>query len=427
MAITLKVNGNSGNEGFLIAPSGGKEFPMAVSLKTTDSTTVNATLVVVAPDGVKVKLSSTSVTIGPTGASVKITAQTSSKNAGDIKLQVKVGSTVKASCTLTSIRNVRIRFAGRFQARFATDGDFFNEKRGTTAGWTWALEGEPDFVPPGNTIPTQPGMAVGRVVRFQNAVAPRPHVAAIGVKVTAVEGEVGGVTLLSGKTVSFAAGDPIIGELVNLGPNTYLASNEPAPPGPQPFEHYGAGFEPMENFEIHIGTKFSGKPADLNDRPKANGFFQLSTAEKTRYGVVPLNTFSSQRKQALLTDYHNLSPAARTGTVAGRNLATRIGHLGGSSADGIPATQGTLPGGWSGKELYNGTINSAIQITPGSSRVMSYFQAFQSFLYSGTLLNFHSDELCGQFDGTLQPQTPLLLRQIETPVAQKIAGTLKKR
>jgi len=407
MAISLKVNGNSGNVGFLIAPTGGKEFSMGVALKSTDNTTVNATLVVVAPAGVTVKLSSTSVSIGPAGTSVKITAKTPSQSNGDIKLQVKVGASVKASCTLTSIKNVRVRFGGRFQARFATDGDFFNEKRGTTAGWTWALEGEPDFVPAGNTVPTAPGMAVGRVVRFQTAVAPRTHVAAIGVKVTAVEGDVGT------QTISFTAGDPIIGTVVNLGPNTYLAANEPIPAGPQPFETYGPGFEPMENFEIHIGTKFSGKPGTLNDRPKANGFFQLTTQEKTRYGVVALSTFATQRKQVLLTDYHNLSPAARTGTAAGRNLATRIGHLGGSAPDSIPATQATLSGGWSGKETYNGTINSAIQITPGSSRVMSYFKIFQSFLYSGTLLNFHSDELCGQFDGTLQPQTLLMLRQIE--------------
>jgi hypothetical protein len=407
MAITLKVNGNSGNEGFLIAPSGGKEFAMPVALKSTDHTTVNATLVVVAPAGVTVKLSNANVSIGPSGTSVKITAKTPSKSAGDIKLQVKVGKSVKASCTLTSIKNVRIRLTGRFQARFATDGDFFNEKRGTTAGWTWALEGEPDFVPATNNIPTQPGMAVGRVVRFQNAVAPRPHVAPIGVTVTAVEGDVGT------KTISFNAGDPIIGELVNLGPDTYLAANEPIPAGPQPFETYDPGFEPMENFEIHIGTKFSGKPATLNERPKANGFFQLTTQEKTRYGVIPLNQFATQRRDLLLADYHNLSPADRTGMVAGRNLATRIGHLGGSAPDNIPATQATLSGGWTGKETYNGTVNSAIQITPGSSRVMSYFQGFQSFLFSGTLLNFHSDELCGQFDGTLQPQTLLMLRQIE--------------
>ncbi|MDQ2920908.1 MAG: hypothetical protein M3R52_04745, partial [Acidobacteriota bacterium] len=263
MAISLKVNGNPGSEGFLIAPSGGTEFPMPVALKS-DSTTVNATLVVVAPAGVTVQLSRTSVTIGPTTTTVKIVAKSPSKKPGDITLQVKVGAKVKASCTLTSIKNARIRFGGRFQARFATDNDFFNHPRGTNLGSTWALEGEPDFVPSTNNVPTQPGMAVGRVVRFQNAVAPRPHVASIGVRVTAVEGNVGI------RTVSFKAGDPIIKEIVNLGPNTYLAANEPIPPGPQPFEHYGPGFEPMENFELHVGTKFAGKPADLNDRPKAN-------------------------------------------------------------------------------------------------------------------------------------------------------------
>jgi len=406
MAISLKINGNAGSTGFLLAPSGTHQFPTPVALKTTDGTTVNATLVVVAPSGVTVTLSQTSVSIGPSTKTVKITAASPSKKVGDITLQVKVGAQVKAQCVLTSISNAQIRFGGRFQARFATDGDFFNEPRGTSAGWMFALEGEPDFVPSTNNVPTQPGMAVGRVVRFQNPVMLRSHVAPIGVKVTAVEGRVGN------KTVSFTAGDPIIGQPCNLGPNTYLAANEPIPPGAQPFETYGPGFEPMENFEFHVGTSFSGKSATLNDRPKANGFFALTQAELTKYGVVPLNTFSSQRKQQLLTDYHNLSPAARTGTPAGRNLATRIGHLGGSVPDSIPATNGTLSFGWSGKETYNGDANNSIQITPGKSIVMAYFKTFAGFRFSGTLLNFHSDEQCGQVDGTLQPLTAMLLRQM---------------
>ena len=405
MAISIKVNGNPGNDGFLLAPFGTRELPMPVALKTTDGTTVNATLVVVAPAGVTVNLSQTSVTIGPTTKTVKITAKSPSKKVGDIKLQVKVGSRVRAECVLTSIAGARVRFGGRFQARFATDNDFFNEPRGTDAGWMFALEGEPDFVPSTNNVPTQPGMAVGRVVRFQNPVALRSHVAPIGVTITAVEGTVGN------KTVSFTAGDPIIGQLCNLGPNTYLAANEPIPPGAQPFESYPPGLEPMENFEFHIGTSFSGESATLNDRPKANGFFQLTPAELKKYGIVPLNTFDTQRKQVLLTDYHNLSPADRTGTPAGRNLATRIGHLGGSVPDGIPATNGTLTFGWSGQETYNGNANSAIQITPGKSVVMVYFKMFAGFRFSGMLLNFHSDEQCGQVDGTLEPLTAMLSRQ----------------
>src|ERR1044071_7936026 len=148
MAITLKVNGNSGNEGFLIAPSGGKEFAMPVALKSTDHTTVNATLVVVAPAGVTVKLSNTNVTIGPAGTTVKITAKTPSKSAGDIKLQVKVGKSVKASCTLTSIKNVRIRFTGRFQARFATDGDFLMRRAELTPAGPGFLKENPTLCPP---------------------------------------------------------------------------------------------------------------------------------------------------------------------------------------------------------------------------------------------------------------------------------------
>jgi len=413
MAISIIVNNSRSpkNAGFLLAPVGKKLFPTPVALKSTDATTVKATLAIQAPAGVAVELSETNVSIGPTATNIKITAKGRSKKAGDIKLLVKVKSQIKASFVLTAISDVSLHFAGRFQARFATDNDFFNEPRGTSAGWQFALEGEPDFVPSTNNIPTQPGMAVGRVVRFQNPVMLRTHVAPVGVKVTAVEGKIG-VGILTSKIVLFSVGDPIIGQPVDLGPNTFLSANSPAPPGPQPFEQFPPGFEPMENFELNIGNRFSGKPATLGDRPKANGFFQLTPTELTKYGVIPLNQFSSQRKTELLNDYHALSPADRTGTPAGRNLATRIAHLGGSPPDSIVAQNATLSAGWSGKEVYNGNINSSLQITPGNSIVMTYFKLSQAFRFSGTLLNFHSDEQCGQVDGTLQPLTPTLNRQM---------------
>lgn len=420
MGIKVTVNGSADPENFLIAPTrtGGfpptlpgstQEFPVSVGMKTDDGTTVQATLeVLAATSGVNAQLSKTNVSIGPTQTSVKLVAKTPSKKLGDLTLSVKVGGKVKASFKLTSIANPRLRFDGRFQARFATDGDFFNEPRGTSNGWTWALEGEPDFVPPTNNVPINAGMAVGRVLRFRNIVAPRPHVAPIGVTVIAVEGEVGG------KTVSFKSGDAIIGGTVELGPNTYLASNEPQNPAdPPPFESYGPGFEPVENFELHIKANtaaFSGKPASLNDRPKANGFFPLTAAEMTKFGIVPLTTFNTARKTALLNDYHALSPADQTGSLAGRNLATRISHLGGSAPDNIPPLQGTLTLGWSGKETYNGVINKSLLITPGKSILLTYFKLFKSFRYSHTLLNFHSDELCGRVEGTLTALTPALLR-----------------
>lgn len=405
MGIKLRINGSDGPEGFLIAPSGDQEFPACIGLRTDDGSEADATLEVTTAPGVTVELTATQVTVPAGGTSVDIVAKSASGARGDIKVEVKVGGNVEASLTLTSIPDPRIRFTGRFQARFATDGDFFNEPRGTNAGWTWALEGEPDFVPATNNVPTSPGMAVGRVVRFQNAVAPRPHVAPIGVEVTAIEGEVGG------NTVSFNTGDLVIGQQVSLGPNSYFASNEPQNPAdPPPFESYPAGFEVMENFELAIGDRFSGKPADLNDRPKANGFFPFTAAQLQQLGIIPLGQFNSQRKAALLADYQQLSPADRTGTAEGRNLATRISHLGGSAADGIPPSQGTLPFGWTGSEIYNGIINDAVQINQEDSPVMAYFAGFQSFIYSGRHFNFHSDELCGRFDGTLTAQTRALMR-----------------
>lgn len=410
MAIKFTINGSAATtDGFLVSPAGGQKFTAGVGLKTDDGTTVQATLNIVTPQGVTATVSPTSLSITPTQKTVKVSAQTVSQSQGDIKLQVKVNGLVKATLKLTSISDPRVRFTGRFQARFATDGDFFNNARGTSAGWTWALEGEPDFVPAVNNVPVQPGMAVGRVVRFQNAVAPRPLVAPIGVKVTSVEGKLGANTL------TFTKGDAVIGQNVELGPNSFLASNRPANPQlPPPFENYGPGFEPIENFELKIGTLFFGKPAALNDRPKANGFFALTQAQLTQYGIVALSTFNTQRKTALLSAYHALTPAARTGTPAGRNLATRISHLGGSAADNIPATTGTLPFGWSGQETYNGLVNSGIVITTAKSPVMAYLKTFQSFRYSGMFFNFHSDELCGRVDGTLRAMT-LALSRMQPP------------
>lgn len=60
---------------------------------------------------------------------------------------------------------VQIDFFGRFECRLATGQDLYDELRGEL-GWTFALAGEPDF---------------DRIIRFQNAVAPRSHADPIGV------------------------------------------------------------------------------------------------------------------------------------------------------------------------------------------------------------------------------------------------------
>jgi hypothetical protein len=264
---------------------------------------------------------------------------------------------VRASFNLTVLSNPQIWFKGRFQARFATDDDYYNEKRGTLNGWNFALEGEPNFVPD-DSVPTDINKPVGREVRFNNPVALRTHVPPIGVHVISIKGKVGTIT------EEFFTGDPIIGQQVDLGQHTYLASNMDANPAdPPPAEQADAGKEAMAIFEFHINNAFSGKPHNPEDRPRTGDFVSLTDEEKAEYGIIDLAIFNDARKEALLTDYRALSSRDKTGTVKGRNLSMRIARLGGDIVEGIHpsiAQNRTLPGGWIGKEEYRGLINDSI-------------------------------------------------------------------
>ncbi|MEE9295149.1 MAG: hypothetical protein V3W34_09360, partial [Phycisphaerae bacterium] len=152
MAILISVNGNDSGEGFLIIePFGSRTFPVPVGLRTDDGTTVNATLQI-APGGAGVGFETDTVEISPTETFVQIHATSQSSSRNDTVLQVVVDGAVQASFNLTAISCPQVWFHGRFEARFATDSDYYNEPRGTANGWTWALEGEDDFVPPDSVV-----------------------------------------------------------------------------------------------------------------------------------------------------------------------------------------------------------------------------------------------------------------------------------
>ena len=399
MAIGVKINGAKATEGVLIVPVGKTTFPATIALDGATKATT-ATLRVHSGTA-QVNLSAASITGKQTAT---LTAKTQSQRKNDITLTVEVGGSVVATIPFTAVSNPRLRFMGRYQARFATDNDFFNEPRGTDKGWNFALEGEPDFVPAKNNVPLKRNQPVGRVIRFHDPVALRSHVAPIGVFVTAIEGDT------ATGIVECNAGDPIIGEKVSLGPNTYYASNNPQNPAdPPPFENWPVGQEPLECFEVHVGKRFGGKPKALTDRPQASGFAQLTAQEIQDYGIPPLTQFSAQRRQALLDDYTALSPADRTGTPAGRNLATRIAHLGGSKQFNIPSKTPTLSAGWTGREIYDGKVNDAVKVTPGDSQLMKFFSAHQAFSFSAKFFQYHSDEQCARVDGRIGVLTKELL------------------
>jgi hypothetical protein len=217
MAIIVTVNGSKSGEGFLIAPLGTKIFQVPVGLRTDDGTSVNATLRV-ASGGANIEFEQANITVTEIEKFTKIHATSASSFRNDTVLEVLVDGKLQATFNLTAITSPQIWFKGRFQARFATDRDFYNEKRGTEEGWNFALEGEPDFVPD-DSVPTDTNKPVGRVVRFNNPVALRTHVPPIGVKIISINGKVGP------NREEFFVGDPIIGQQVDLGPDTYLASN----------------------------------------------------------------------------------------------------------------------------------------------------------------------------------------------------------
>lgn len=393
MTIVISVNGNSSGEGFLIAPVGSNTFQVPLGLKTDDGSSIDATLQV-APGGAGVALDQTTITITPMEKFVNIHATSPSSARNDTLLQVLVAGIVQASFNLTSIINPEIWFRGRFQARFATDLDYYNEKRGSTAGWNIALEAEPDFVPV-DSVATDINKPVGREVRFNNPVALRTHVPPIGVNVSSIKGGAGT------NTEEFTVGDPIIGQQVDLGPHTYLAGNDPVNPIElPPAEMTVAGLEPMAIFEFHIANALSGKAQVPGDRPVGGGAVPLSAAEKTQYGIITQATFDAARKAELLADYTALTPVDRTGTSAGRNLATRIAHLGGDTGMGILPLKSTLAAGWVYKQEFSGLVNDSITFHPFESGVLSYFAGFNSFNFFARMFNYHSDEQCGQVHGS---------------------------
>lgn len=427
MGIVIRVNGNTAGDGFLIAPDNGRVFPVSLNLSTNDGTAVNVT-VDATPNGAGIALPAGSISVGPGGTDIPIFATAVSNTRQDTVINVHSGGG-NTTFSLTSVRDPQIWFRGRFEARFATDGDYYNNPRGSDGtgaasggspgfsnvvdgqpagpGWTWALEGEPDFVPAGpvaNSVPNPIDLPVGRVVRYNNPVALRPFAASVG---TAVN-EIHGSTL--GGTEVFTAGDSVFGANVNLGPNTYLAANDPAKPGdPTPAETNIEGMEPMALFEFHIDGFLSGKSAALADRPTAGGFFSpLDAAEKAipqfirpSTGLaVPffdLATFEGDRLTQLQNAYNALSPADQTGTVNGRNLKHRIDHL-------TPAST-TLPPAWDGYELYTGRVNDSIVFQPNTSPVLAYFADFTAYTFSTKMFTFHSDELDGYVHGCLTANT----------------------
>lgn len=450
--IVISVNGSSAGDGFLIAPDNGITFSVPLNLSTNDGSTQSATIDAT-PNGAGVTLPAVAISISPAGITIPIFATAVSAAQGDTVINVHVGAAT-TSFTLTAISSPEIWFSGRFEVRFATDNDWYNDPKGTWGalndgtnplgfgsqgpGNTFWLEGEPPFTPSGVdahgvplSVPTTiDKTGVGRVLRFNNPVALRSHAAPVVTTVNGIRG-----TLSTAAAVYFTAGDPVIGATVNVGPNTYLAqnweANSPPDPMPKEFQINGDTKEPMALFEFHIDGFFSGKPAiedpdpTKDQRPRSTGYTGWSDDSDspipTTTGVTDFNTFSSARQTQLQNDYDALPAADKptltaggaivplTGSAEGRNLVRRIQAL--SAATLTPPSFGGGTGGrpasyqsaWESQEKYeNGQVNDSITFQPNTSSVMAFFEGYTAFAYYNKLHTFHTDELDGIVYGSLK-------------------------
>jgi hypothetical protein len=380
------------------------------------------------PDAAGLVFSQTAVNISTAPTIVKVHATAQSASRGDTTIQVLDGAAVVASFTITSIKHPVVHFKGRFEARFATQPAFYNQNAMYTAtseavgpGWTWGLEGEPDFVPAMGNVPENlETSGVGRAIRFNNPAALRSHAAPVVSTVDSVTGET------ASGTETFFAGDPLIGQPVDLGPDTYFAGNRNIDGGdPRPEEFFTDAREPMARFELHVSNLFSGtsqvgpfthkatfqdeKTRTPDVRPIATGLVG-SSAERAEFGLPDLTTVSGAKIDLLVADYNALPPGD---TPQRRNLARRIGHLlssvSGPKAAAVQAANpgaftarsGTLSAGWTSKEVFNGKLDSNLVFMPLGSSVVAYMSEFQVVNFQWHAFAFHSDELCAHHKGSL--------------------------
>jgi hypothetical protein len=489
MAVHMSLGGNSAGDGFLIAPLG-SNYDAEIAL-WTDGETPSVTLQA-SPNPANLVFS----TVGPISLStvpkvVTVHSLHQSASRGDTTIQVLEGMAVVASFKVTSIKHPVVNFSGRFEARFATDNDLpyinpiYTDTASHTAnddpiplsqGYTFGLEGEPNFVPTGPPpVPTNLDMTgLGRVVRLNNPVALRSQAAPVVSKVVSISGDTATTT---GET--FLAGDPLIGQPVNFGPDTYLAGNTDdvfaVPGNPAPEEYWRGGTEPMALFEIQIGTKpfsppaiyfegasqvgpFTHKATAYNQRTRTPDSRPIATFHSLPDPTLPagvgdfaafglptdLNTFANNRLNALLVEYAGLPSGT---SLQRRNVVRRIGHLLGSLDPFNPTTAtvimtvqakavapdvftvrtGQGNNDYAALEQYTGKVDTALHAWPGGppqgSSVVAYLTQFFSFDFEWDPFAFTADENCGYHTGTLSGDLTMTGNHIGDPHVHTVDGT----
>jgi hypothetical protein len=339
-------------------------------------------------------LSPTTLQVSGQAVEVQVTATSPSGSASqnDTTIEVLSGTDVVAHLDLTVIQTPAVRFTGRFQCRLPTDPDAWDDPWGTNSSFgLYAVQGpDPDD-------PDEPPL--DRIIRFQNGVALRPFCGPIGVSVSHVEADVGGTE------VRFPAGDPLIGQAVNIGPTCKFESrNRTFAPD---------GFEPIGDFRIQVGTAFAGATAPAVPRsspndppgstaPYADGLYQLdvdiSPWKPSDFGYQQATW--AERGWALVAV--KLAQLVSQQPASDRDARIRDRRLKEHSANRLGAISFPVQI----MERYTGLIDRNITIGANPTGALAYLATLQAVRFYAEFFDFDTDCQTGTVTGTLGQPVP---------------------
>ncbi|MCD6029611.1 MAG: hypothetical protein K0S78_1785 [Thermomicrobiales bacterium] len=385
--LELQVNGAASGEGFVIVSSDAVPLPATLTLRTTDGSEGDVTLRPAAGSAATLSLSPETIHVSGEPATVQIRATSPSGAQNDTTIEVVQGDQVLAQYALTAVTSPRVRFRGRFQVRLASREDPYNHHWGTDASGfrMYAVQG------PNVLDPAQPSdePELDRIIRFQVAVARRPYCRPIGVAVTAIEADVGG------SAISFAAGDPLIGEPVRLGPNCKIEEQD----GSFAME----GRAPIGDFRLEVGSVFAGasEPATpdgqpVSNAPRAKGIVNLSLPNPpyvpADFGY-PEATWIEHANAFVTAKQAQLEADEPTDPRAERIRARRLQeHQDSAASIAFPMRF---------MQNYTGEMDRELTFGPDPVGALAYLATLDEVQFSGDFLDFDTDCQSGAVTGTL--------------------------
>lgn len=385
--LEIYLNGAATGEGFVIVSDPAQPVPAMLTLRTTDGSAGEVECRPAPGSGVMLSIAPATVQVSGTPVEVQVLATTSSNAQNDSSVEIVQGDTVVSRFDLTAIATPRVRFTGRFQCRLATNDDPFDDQWGTGASGfrMYAIRG------PNADDPAQPPdePPLDRIIHFHDGVALRPLCAPIGVAVTHIEADVGGSPL------RFAAGDPLIGLPVRLGPNCAIEERDRA------FAVLGRA--PLGNFRLEIGSAFAGasEPASplgqpTSNAPRANGIVDLSLPNPpwvpADFGY-PEATWTAHATAVVANKQTQLAADTPADPKAER-IRTRRLQEHQVSAGSIAFPMRFL-------QRYAGKIERDLSIAPNPTGGLAYLATLAAVEFAADFLDFDTDCQSGTVTGTL--------------------------